>query len=783
MAALPRGLWVLLTVWLAMSRPSAANRTESPHSAHRWGSEEVSSIQKSAEALRRSGDFAALEALYERAAADARNAKVRTNYLIALGNTRVLRFRYAEALSTYIEARELAHAAKDWLSEGAVAPGLSSLYLMVGDWSAAREAAAAGIAATQGLRETPYYSAQLKLQHARLNPGARESAREILDAIDGARAQGNLALEAEAWDLLGEEYSRQQDLDRADSALSEAFRLRVLHLAQDLRLSYWRLGALRLSQGRLAEAERFTAQAIEANARAGADFSAGELHHQNGLIASAQGHRLAALREFETASAAAERWRSAVPPAARSLLTAADTQTDRRVLRSFVEAAAEQTIAAGDPVWAERAFLALERNRAASLRQSAALSDVWRKSLPADYWEALALLRRDSSREDLHLKLVEMESAAGLGTSLEVLDGFTRHPSLQAFQRSLRPEELFLSFYTSEARSYVWAVSREEAHVYPLAGVQDMEREVASFRAAVAGRAKDADAQGGKIYGALFGALNPRESRRPVWILSLDGPLFDLPFAALRSGERFLIEEHALQVTPAATMLRAAGTVRAPLFVGVSDPIYNSADERIPVAAWPPPPVDGSVQLNRLVASGPEVQEAVSQWRQPARIFSGAEANRKALLAALTSLRPGILHLATHVVADERKPGQAEIALSLDREGRPEGLRPADIGIMRVPGAMVVMTGCASGTGEVRPGAGLLGLTRAWLAAGADGVVATGWPLEDAGGDLLPAFYRELSRGSAAAALQRAQVEMIHSETWQAAPAYWAAFSLTGGAR
>lgn len=103
--------------------------------------------------------------------------------------------------------------------------------------------------------------------------------------------------------------------------------------------------------------------------------------------------------------------------------------------------------------------------------------------------------------------------------------------------------------------------------------------------------------------------------------------------------------------------------------------------------------------------------------------------------------------------------------------------------MQHVPGALIVMTGCATGTGDIREGAGLLGLTRAWMTAGARAVVATNWPVPDANGDLIPAFYQHLRTTSAAEALRRSQVEQIHSGTWQAAPSYWAAFQVTGGGR
>jgi CHAT domain-containing protein len=167
---------------------------------------------------------------------------------------------------------------------------------------------------------------------------------------------------------------------------------------------------------------------------------------------------------------------------------------------------------------------------------------------------------------------------------------------------------------------------------------------------------------------------------------------------------------------------------------------------------------------------------------QPVQILEGAAAQRDIFLARLNR-SPSTIHLATHVLASSSttRSEQAFLAFSLDASGRPGLLSTSEIGMLHVPGALVVMTGCATGTGDVRAGAGLLGLTRAWMMAGAKAVVATNWPVPDTDGDLIPAFYRHLRDNSAAEALRRATVEMIHSGTWQASPWYWASFQVTGG--
>ena len=84
-------------------------------------------------------------------------------------------------------------------------------------------------------------------------------------------------------------------------------------------------------------------------------------------------------------------------------------------------------------------------------------------------------------------------------------------------------------------------------------------------------------------------------------------------------------------------------------------------------------------------------------------------------------------------------------------------------------------------------GAGVLGLGRAWLTAGARAVVASHWAPPDDRGELFLSFYPYFAEQEesgwgrrAATALGAAQVAMLRSAGWQARPAYWAAYYVIG---
>ena len=165
-------------------------------------------------------------------------------------------------------------------------------------------------------------------------------------------------------------------------------------------------------------------------------------------------------------------------------------------------------------------------------------------------------------------------------------------------------------------------------------------------------------------------------------------------------------------------------------------------------------------------------------------ILSGPSATEAALRHALAET-PEFLHFAVHVVSPPGKPQEAALALSLTSDNLPELLTRESIAGYRVPGSLVILSGCASGQGEALPSAGLIGLSRAWLLAGATAVVVSAWPIPDDSGEFFSAFYRHLQNSvsgplaqRAATALQEAQLDMQHSSGYRTSPSFWAAYSI-----
>jgi CHAT domain-containing protein len=117
--------------------------------------------------------------------------------------------------------------------------------------------------------------------------------------------------------------------------------------------------------------------------------------------------------------------------------------------------------------------------------------------------------------------------------------------------------------------------------------------------------------------------------------------------------------------------------------------------------------------------------------------------------------------------------------LALAPGGGEDGwLTAAEIAELDLQADLVVLSACDTGRGRIT-GDGVVGLTRAFLSAGADTVIVSLWQVpDDATAALMVAFYEALAEtGDKAAALQQA---MVATRAQFPDPRNWSAFVLVG---
>ena len=126
-----------------------------------------------------------------------------------------------------------------------------------------------------------------------------------------------------------------------------------------------------------------------------------------------------------------------------------------------------------------------------------------------------------------------------------------------------------------------------------------------------------------------------------------------------------------------------------------------------------------------------------------------------------------------------------ELEPDRDNDGR---LELYEIVGMRLHARLVTLSACETALGrgyftETPGGDEFVGLTRAFLSAGSQNVLAGLWAVNDASTRMLMLrFYRQLLVSNPAEALARAQQQVRRSDVRYRHPYYWAPFIIMGPA-
>jgi CHAT domain-containing protein len=120
----------------------------------------------------------------------------------------------------------------------------------------------------------------------------------------------------------------------------------------------------------------------------------------------------------------------------------------------------------------------------------------------------------------------------------------------------------------------------------------------------------------------------------------------------------------------------------------------------------------------------------------------------------------------------------------VDEKGKPQNgyLGLNEIYNLNLPAEMVVLSACETGIGKQIRGEGLIALTRGFMNAGAERVVASLWKVDDrATAELMGEFYNEMfvHKLKPAAALRAAQLKLSQRPASRN-PHFWAGFVLQG---
>ena len=313
-------------------------------------------------------------------------------------------------------------------------------------------------------------------------------------------------------------------------------------------------------------------------------------------------------------------------------------------------------------------------------------------------------------------------------------------------------------------------------------------------------------------------------------LIVADGALNYVPFEALvKSPERadysslsYLIKSNEIIYSPSASVVGAirqqdhnrAG--RAMLIL--ADPVFNSNDARAHGTASSATSETRGLGIQSALTdvtgqdASPTAESAKMQGLPLARLAgTRTEAEQIVKLAKTSGTQADVwldldasednldtrdvskyrvLHIATHGLLNAERPQFTGLVLSLVGNKSEDGfLRTDEVFNLRLGSPLVMLSACETGLGKEKRGEGVVGLTRAFMYAGAPTVGVSLWSVADKStAELMTDFYKRFlatptpasSAGvSASAAMRDAQLAMIAGKKYSA-PFYWAPFVLVG---
>ena len=333
-----------------------------------------------------------------------------------------------------------------------------------------------------------------------------------------------------------------------------------------------------------------------------------------------------------------------------------------------------------------------------------------------------------------------------------------------------------LFYWLGERRSHLWVITPKGLAYFALPPAKEIEATAKSYRQAVlSGRSvlQEANSDGMKLYGVL---IEPAQKLIPYGsrvILLPDGGLHGLSFETLivsKPKPHYWIEDVVVSTGTSLALLESSASEHA------------AGLRNLLVIGNTLPPSDNFPALPQAAA---EIDRVKKYFRGPRGVVLARD---QATPRNYLNGHPegfAYLHFVTHGIASRAHPLESAVILSA------EGNDPASYklyarDIVRHPLAayLVTISACNGSGTRAYSGEGLVGLSWAFLRAGARNVIAALWEVNDASTpQLMDRMYGELSQGHVPAdALRAAKLSLLHSDGVFQKPFYWAPFQLyTGG--
>ena len=382
------------------------------------------------------------------------------------------------------------------------------------------------------------------------------------------------------------------------------------------------------------------------------------------------------------------------------------------------------------------------------------------------------------------LQVADFSRARTLGEGLGLLPkGTPFAPELiNAQQISRHAGGTVLFYWLGEEKSYLWAITPHGVRLFRLPPAAEITTRVERYRKAIVEQresSQTASEDGAALYRILVEPakdLLPKDAKNAKVFIIPDGSLNSLNFETLLVPEtkeephqHYWIEDVTLSSASSLRMLQAYHDARGK---GAGN-LLLFGDAIAPNEDFP--------QLPKAAVE----MESIERHFRPAQeqVFSRAQANPPSYLASKPE-RFSFIHFVAHGTASRLSPLDSAIVLSkANAEEDSFKLYARDIIRHPLRAELVTVSTCRSAGARAYSGEGLVGLSWAFVRAGAHNVIGALWDVSDASTpQLMDELYGELQKGETpGAALRNAKLTLLRSGASFRKPFYWAPFQLYTG--
>jgi CHAT domain-containing protein/Tfp pilus assembly protein PilF len=339
-------------------------------------------------------------------------------------------------------------------------------------------------------------------------------------------------------------------------------------------------------------------------------------------------------------------------------------------------------------------------------------------------------------------------------------------PALGEIQRLLPSDAALVEYVVGRQSLSILTIKKTwvDGTTVPVTA-DSLEARTELFRDLIMGRKRDWTEPGKGLHSLLIAPLEDQRLLIGVnrIIIVPDGVLNYVPFAALPSGStRVLGDSFVVGYLPMAAALVAKNTPSA------------SAGTLLAMAPA------GS----HLPNAAAEIRSIGDMFPRGSLVVAGRGATKTLFKEVVGQY--DYVHLATHGSLNRNAPWLS--TLQLEPDGKSDGrLELHEVFDLKLHSRLVTLSACETALGsgyfsDTPAGDEFVGMTRAFLGAGSQSVLASLWAVNDQSTRaLMVKFYRYFRQFDAPEALSKAQREIRGGNNRYHHPYYWAPFVLVGG--